>query len=338
MLRLLRTTLQQFQSDDLSYDPSSQRVTATGPAVTSLLKALTNTTGTFPGFVGDGADKRLSNPDEELLTLIRDIEKPGSLFYTLNHLQFSADEIRERISPDLFRFLNELDDQTKELPGSTRTNRLIEDSEQLNNLIQLFNQLLGILAAITGLTHENFTRGDGWRFIELGRRIERARFATTLLHTTLRTDCFMQPGQFSSNEVLLENLLQVFDSIMTYRNRYRGELTLSHVLSLLLLDESNPRSVGFQFRALEKEVLQLPRTGRAHAQHPLWRLSTAGLSQIRLVKVPALLNANNIETQQFSSILQQLESIPAELANGLAANYFNHTEIRNTLGTQIQPL
>lgn len=341
-IRLLRTTLQQFQSDE-QYSRS---------AANSLLRTLTVVTGTYPGFVSDASPIRLQAPDEELQSLIANPEIAGTLMFTLKQLQFSADEIRERVSPDLNHFLNKLDDLTVELAAETQGNGLTTDGDELNLRMLQFSELLTILVAITGLTHENLTHGDGWRFITLGRRIERARFGANVLHCALGDPHALAPasrqpvhssanaaGEFGGGSVaILENLLHVFDSIMTYRNRYRGELSTDKVVHLLMQDESNPRSVGFQLASIEHEILQLPGVQRSNKQHQLLRLATSGLSRVRLAEVSALLHTGSMQDssqrQTFGNILHSLETIPAELANCLAANYFTHVETRNALGSQ----
>ena len=298
--------------------------------------------------MGNGADAKLRHPDKELQALIADAEKPGTLLFTLNQLQHSADEIRERISPDLYQFLNQLDDLTRSLINTATVQQLSCNSDALNQRIMQFGEILTVLVAITGLTHENLTHGDGWRFITLGRRVERARFgATVLRHNVLQNkqgSTHASPGNNTGNVAILENLLHVFDSIMTYRSRHQIDLSSAKVLHLLLQDESNPRSVAFQLAAINDEVLMLPGVNRNPRQNRLLRLASNGLSHVRLVDANELFyfdeafdhlqTQDRPQTQNFSTLMHTLESIPAELANTLAANYFTHTETRNALGSQ----
>ena len=58
---------------------------------------------------------------------------------------------------------------------------------------------------------------------------------------------------------VLEAVLEVADSSMTYRRRYMSSLQTAAVLDLLLSDESNPRSLAFQLVALADDVDKLPR-------------------------------------------------------------------------------
>jgi uncharacterized alpha-E superfamily protein len=91
--------------------------------------------------------------------------------------------------------------------------------------------------AFRGIEMENITRGPGWRFLNIGRRLERSAHLTQLLRGLLVSyspDC----------SPLLEMLLEVADSSMTYRSRYFTTLQPEPVLDLLMADENNPRSSG----------------------------------------------------------------------------------------------
>ena len=68
------------------------------------------------------------------------------------------------------------------------------------------------LAAFHGLARENMTRAQAWRFIDMGLRIERAIYLGTLLDSTLR-------APEAENPSLLEAVLEVADSSITYRSR-----------------------------------------------------------------------------------------------------------------------
>ncbi len=86
---------------------------------------------------------------------------------------------------------------------------------------------------------ENMTRGYGWRFLDMGRRIERIRTMVRLVQE------LVVAGE-PENDGGLDLLLELADSTMTYRGRYHATPQITRVLDLLLADETNPRSVLFQ--------------------------------------------------------------------------------------------
>ena len=86
------------------------------------------------------------------------------------------------------------------------------------------------------------TRGHGWRFLDIGRRLERA--------LRDRAWCAARSSAGPSQVAMLEPLLEIADSAMTYRRRYFAEPQLAPVLDLLLADDTNPRPLAFQLEAL----------------------------------------------------------------------------------------
>ena len=93
---------------------------------------------------------------------------------------------------------------------------------------------------LTGFALDGMTRDMGWRFLAIGRRIERLQFMCSVIQHALA---------MPSNSKL-EWLLELGDSIITYRSRYMAQPEWLPALDLLLLDNSNPRSVVYQLEGL----------------------------------------------------------------------------------------
>jgi uncharacterized alpha-E superfamily protein len=98
---------------------------------------------------------------------------------------------------------------------------------------------------------ENMTRGHGWRFLDFGRRLERGSNLVNLLRASLAPK--------GKAPIVLEPLLEIADSSMTYRRRYLAQAQLPPVLDLLVADRGNPRSLAFQLGALAEHGMNLPR-------------------------------------------------------------------------------
>ncbi|MFN8710596.1 MAG: alpha-E domain-containing protein, partial [Planctomyces sp.] len=94
-------------------------------------------------------------------------------------------------------------------------------------------------------------RGPSWRFLELGRTIERTgATARMLLSVDLRSG--------PAHAAVLKTLIEVLDVQMTYRFRYRDVLQRNAVLDLAITDETNPRSLVYQMERLVSHVDRLP--------------------------------------------------------------------------------
>ena len=98
------------------------------------------------------------------------------------------------------------------------------------------------------------TRDDGWRFLSLGRHLERLQFVSSTL-----SDVAVEESAAGSG--LLEWLLELSDSLLTYRVRHMQHPEWESVVDLMLVDARNPRSARFQLAKLAKHVRLLPDAG-----------------------------------------------------------------------------
>lgn len=105
-------------------------------------------------------------------------------------------------------------------------------------------------AAFAGLAAEHMGRTAGWRFHDLGRRVERALSLARLICEFARDDA-------TAND--LSTLLDLCDAQIMYRQRYSTGLALLPVRDLVGLDPYNPRSIGFQVKAIMEHLEALPR-------------------------------------------------------------------------------
>jgi uncharacterized circularly permuted ATP-grasp superfamily protein/uncharacterized alpha-E superfamily protein len=147
--------------------------------------------------------------------------------------------IRDRLSPDTWLALMRL--------VATCDSPLGGSSDFEAAMAERVEAALRIIASFSGLAQENMTRLGGWRFLELGRRIERAIVTCRFVR---RFGARLDRG--------LDTLLELCDSRITYRQRYVMVASRAPVIDLTLLDPSNPRSVAFQFDQIEGHLDAMP--------------------------------------------------------------------------------
>jgi len=133
-------------------------------------------------------------------------------------------------------------------------NRLLLDPgfdgfRDLPQAIALLDRTVSGLVTLSGFTLDGMTRDTGWRFLSLGRRIERLRAVCAALSTAVR----------EGRSAGLDWLLEFCDSTITYRSRYMGQPEWLPVLDLLIRDDTNPRSVLFQLKGLDQVIAHLDR-------------------------------------------------------------------------------
>jgi uncharacterized circularly permuted ATP-grasp superfamily protein/uncharacterized alpha-E superfamily protein len=184
---------------------------------------------------------RLAGVEREIHALISSAHRLGTLREIVGRVRSLAFVLRDRFSVDTWSILSGL--QAAPRNG-------IREQVQPSGTLDLLNTLVVDLAAISGMEMENMTRGHGWRFLDLGRRLERGINMATSLQAAA--------AQGTLQSTVLEPLLEIADSSMTYRRRYFALPHWPGVLDLLLGDETNPRALAFQVQALTQHVENLP--------------------------------------------------------------------------------
>ena len=208
----------------------------------ALIRALAVEGRIDAGFAIKEISRQLPDLDHCLATNTLDRTDPNSLHSLVDHIAALATHVRERLSSDSWRIVQEISDDFDK-----------SDAENcdLADLLEITSDLVLDLASFNGLVSDSMTRTDGFRFLNIGRKLEHSLQIIALLK-----NCLLQKEALESE--LLEAVLEISDSIMTYRSRYYANLQLSAVLDLLLLDEMNPRSLAYQLVALINNLESLP--------------------------------------------------------------------------------
>jgi uncharacterized circularly permuted ATP-grasp superfamily protein/uncharacterized alpha-E superfamily protein len=268
-----------------------------------LLRALTLQSSAYPGFVGEDADARLAAPEAELLQLILDPRRVGGLRFNIDALARAGRAVRDRLSSDTSRVIGAIDGEL------ARPCDLAAARESLQRLIQL-------LAAFVGLTTESMSRGQGWRFLQLGRSLERGLQTIALLRgVVLPAGPLVLPA--------CEALLGILHSVKTYRRRYRSRIQMGAVLDLVLLDESNPRSLAFQLVGVEEHVIALVHDDESGQRSRAERLALEALTTLRLFDVASVADADDEDAAlELERLLKRVATTLASLADEMATRYF----------------
>ena len=171
---------------------------------------------------------------------LHDVKAFGSVIYLVRGARRTASSMRERLSADFWAQLTHLEEELT--AGAQNPLSEAEALQQVESALQ-------ILAALAGLAQENMNRVAGWRFLDMGRRLERGintcRLARTFASDAATTDD-------------LDLLLDLADSQITYRARYLVGLALTPVRDMIMLDPFNTRSLAFQVEALKTHLSVLP--------------------------------------------------------------------------------
>jgi uncharacterized alpha-E superfamily protein len=169
------------------------------------------------------------------------------------------------------------------------------------------------------------TRGQAWRFLDMGRRIERGIVMARLLRSTL---VLAAPDESS----MLEAVLEIADSSLTYRRRYFTNLDIAAVLDLLVADESNPRAVAYQVAAIEQHIGGLPREARHPQQNPHIQRIVQLRCKLRLTDLRAACQPSSSGFRTgLESLMTEIIAVLEQVAVVVSQIYFSHAEVSRRL-------
>jgi uncharacterized alpha-E superfamily protein len=262
--------------------------------------------------------------EKELWAILFDPESRDGLANVLSNVRRTADVVRERLSFDAFRILTDLTSVPR-APERAQT----QDTDQA---LRFLNRLIQYLSAFSGMVMENMTRGYGWRFLDMGRRIERARSLIELVQQLAVSGNPEQDGA-------LDLLLELADSKMTYRGRYHSIPQLARVLDLLLADESNPRAILFQVTTLNEHLSVLPHTGNDGMITADQRITTRLSGDLKLADPFKLSTTRNASGSRFqlARLTRRVDQGIDELSDEISHYFFSHsaaTRISGSLRTE----
>lgn len=257
--------------------------------------------------------------ERQLSTLMFDPGCAYGLRESMNHLHRTATLARDRLSVDAWRTLQRL---RNESGWRRRRAGLFSGRLEIGDVLDLLSDAIRTMAAFSGMEMENMTRNHAWRFVNMGRRLERALDTTLLLRRLLARG---DPEENASLSLLLE----LADSFMTYRSRYMATPALAPVIDLLLLDEINPRSVGFQIAALAGHIDLLPRDHDVPVRGEDQRIVLALLTELRLADIATLCRTNKDQKRPaLNQLLGRVHRELPHLSEVIASTYFAHAEQR----------
>ncbi len=250
-------------------------------------------------------------PARLLAALLGD-DWPFSLRDNLQRLQWAASQVRGKLSRENWQALVELQREALELETQ---------APDFGELLDFLNRLVMSLAALSGFALDDMTRDEGWRFLMIGRRIERLQFLSASLAGFLRG-----PGAFDQGG--LEWLLELGNSSITYRSRYLAVAQMIPVLDLLLLDEQNPHAVLFQLKLVTRTLKRLNDDFAAPRETVLpvlverlarFDLGCLGNSLFGVASVDAAV-------QGLADLLQEIADASGQVSDRLALRHFAHVD------------
>jgi len=322
--RFLRTVMRQMaivQNRDEKPDSEKLKV---------LFKAVTQLTGTYPGFVEKDKNGKLAmdNPYEEMLSVILDKNRIGSLAHTISMFSNSYYSIRNLWSSDMWRVFENI---------QKLWNALVEgEDHSINKILKVLNQLITRLIAFMGLIEESIMVQQGLLLYFIGLQLEQSTLNITKCRALL-TIKYDEQVEYD----LLEYLLTSHESLNIYRYSYRSHIELAHVLDLIVLDLDYARSLTFMINRIQKDIARLPHSKHDHQLNNYQKYVFEAFSKLRLAKSSKLAmtkSETDFKREDLDTLLEELTDLLYKASQSISNTYFNHTDKQTQLFTQSFPI
>lgn len=255
-------------------------------------------------------------PDLELVAAVLGTQAPRSLRPLTASILRLARVLRDRISADAWRILQAVERDVAAFR--------VDPYELASGVPELLDRLIPLFAAFAGLSADSMTRGQAWRFLDLGQRIERAAEAARLLR-----DVLVEAGE--DEGPLLEAVLEIADSSLTYRRRYFTRLEVHPLVDLLLADETNPRAAAYQAAEIVRHLEELPSEGLHPGRRPDRQLALQLRTSLQVADIRAAGAASGGRRPDLDALLGATLDLTSRLADALGRLYFSHAEAPRVL-------
>jgi uncharacterized alpha-E superfamily protein len=211
-----------------------------------LLKALTQCSYTFPGFVGKESEAKLDDPWKELKDVLFNEKRAGGIKYNFIQFHKAIHEVRDHWSTDTWRVIRGMEEGLQNGIPLSHHGHL--------QMIHALDNLITSIVAFIGLNRESISREQGWIMLDVGRKIEQSLLVITMLRTNLVKKYSEQVEYNLQQSVLMSN-----EGLVNYRYKYRRPIQNLLVIDLLIFDPNNPRSLTYQVVRLKSYLQNLPK-------------------------------------------------------------------------------
>ncbi len=226
----------------------------------------------------------------------------GGLSQNFKQLLRVAFSLRDRMSADNWRTLNSLN-----------SDPVFRRQATIPMAMAWLDRAVTTMMTLSGFALDGMIRGAAWRFLSMGRRVERLSWLTRALQVATREGRTHSPNW----------LLMLADSSVTYRSRYQVAPEWLPVLDMLVRDASNPRSLAFQMKGLWEYAGKIE-TSHGHFIGP-W------LTQAHSALQGLAAESLHPDDAQLARLLDQLLKASHTLSDELTLKFFSHASSRSVL-------
>ena len=288
-----------------------------------LFQAVTHITGTYPGFITQKEKNIRVEEYSEMLSVILDKTRPGSLSYTISMFTSSYYSIRNLWSTDMWRVFEQIEQIWESLHNETNF--------QIRDIIQSMDQLITRLIAFMGLVEESILVEQGLLLYYIGIQLEQSILNVSKCRSLL----ILKQSEQIEYEIF-ESLLRSHESLNIYRYSYKTFIKLENVIDLIVLGLKYPRSLAYKLNRLNKDLSLLPKSKTTHELTDYEKNIFAAFSKIRLARSEELVKTeeNSLIRNELDNFLLEISELLNNTSIAISNTYFSHIYTQNQLVNQ----
>jgi uncharacterized circularly permuted ATP-grasp superfamily protein/uncharacterized alpha-E superfamily protein len=293
-----------------------------------LLKSLTHLTQTYPGFVGkepkDGVvfdnEAIFEDPIAELLLLINDTTKQGSVVYNIQSLLNTINQVSEKWNHDTRRIINLVEDSLFALKNTNTTN--------INYVNHGLDKLHIRLFSFYGNIYETLPRDNGFYLLESGKNVERILSLLSVFRSTLN---FKKDEE--EEALLMEAILENHHLLAQYRNIYKSHLSLKAVISMVFLEKNLPYTLAYLLDQLTDYLSKLPKANEPNRLSIAEKSALEASTIVKLIDADLLIKVDKYTQFRFEldETLSKVFELICNVSNNLSSLYFNHSVMQHSV-------
>ena len=275
-----------------------------------LNNALTHLTMSYPGFLDE---KSTVLPMKEIISLIRDKNRAGTLSFSLTMLSDLNASVKNLLTMEAWRIYEKMQKEW----NSYSKKDISTNKEHINEL----DKLLIYLMAYKELIDESIFKEQGLILFDIGSKIE----VSQLLISKLRSLLTLKLDKLIEYDVL-DSMLNSYESYNSYRAYYKSSLALENVLDFLVFNTKYPKALIYIINQLLADLKELPKNiNNSHLssfEEPIFKV----FSMITLTNTQKLLESQEDEYvyTQLDEFLSTISDLLTKTSDELTKTYFSH--------------
>ncbi|MCE6988817.1 circularly permuted type 2 ATP-grasp protein [Dyadobacter sp. CY323] len=282
-----------------------------------LLQSLTHVSATYPGFLDE--EDRFSDPYTEIIDLISNGTRPGSISTNIGALLNAVSAVRNQWDLEIWRIVDLIDNGFHEIRNASSMN----SNDIQKTLDGLFNNMFTFLGVIA----ESMPRDNSYLLLETGKLIERILSRISVIQSN-----FGVKNATAVENELIEATLINHHSLVQYRQIYKSHLSVEAMLDMVLLEKTLPYSLVYMLDELKKNLGKLPATTRGERLNEAEKLVMKAVTLVKLANVSNLNKCNaDSEREELFDLLSEVSKLTSAVSTNLTNMYFSHTLMQHSL-------